>query len=80
MRIPGDVQVGASDVADQQRVAAEQQPRLLGAAAPVGNRVRMVGRRVTGRRDCGDDRVPEFDDIAVVSATWSNSTPAPEGT
>ena len=28
-RVAGDVQVGAADVADQQRVAAEHEPRLL---------------------------------------------------
>ena len=44
--VAGDVQVGAADVADQQRVAGEHQPRLVGAAAPVGHRVGVMGGRV----------------------------------
>src|SRR5436853_5796274 len=35
-RVTGDVQVGPADVADQQRVAAEDQPRLLRPTPTVG--------------------------------------------
>ena len=35
VRIAGDVQVRAADVADQERVAAEDEPRLFVATAPV---------------------------------------------
>ena len=41
-RVPGDMQIGAADVTDQQRVAAEHQPRLLAATAPVGDRARQL--------------------------------------
>ncbi len=52
VRVACDVQVGASDVADQQRVSAEHEPRLL-AAPPVGDRVGVMGGRMAGRRDRG---------------------------
>ena len=65
VRVAGDVQVGPADVADQQRVAAEHQPRLVVAAAPVGDRVGVMGGRVAGRRDRRHDRVAELDHLAV---------------
>ena len=64
-RVAGDVQVGPADVADQQRVAAEHEPRLLGAAAPVGDHVGVMGGRVPRRRDRGHERVAELDHLAV---------------
>jgi hypothetical protein len=59
------VQVRTPDVADQQRVAAEHEPRLLVAAPPVGDEVRVVCRRMAGRRDRPHERVAELDDAVV---------------
>ena len=59
------MQVGAADVADQERVAREDEPRLFGAAAPVGDHVRVVSRRVPGRGKRAHDRVSERDDFPV---------------
>jgi hypothetical protein len=65
VRIAGDVQVGAADVPDQQRVAAEQKPGLLVAAPPIRHRVRKVRRRVTGRGDRRHDCVSQLDDVSI---------------
>ena len=59
------MQIRPADVADEQRVAGEDEPRLLVAAAAVGYHVRVVRRRVTGGRDCTQDSVSQLDDIAV---------------
>jgi hypothetical protein len=59
------VQVRPADVADQQRVAAEDEPRLLVAAAPVRDYIGVVRRRVPGCVERRDDRVAELDPIAV---------------
>src|SRR3954469_9231808 len=59
------MEVGTPDVADQQRVATEQEPRLVGPTPPVRDRIGVMGRRMSR---CGDrpyDRVPELDDLAV---------------
>ena len=65
LRVAGDVQVGPADVADQQRVAGEHQPRLLVAAPSVGDDVGVMRGRVPRRRDSADDRVAELDVVAV---------------
>ena len=64
-RIPGDVEVGTADVADQQRIAAENEPRLLIPAPPVGDDVGVVSRRVARRRDRSHDRIAELDPFTV---------------
>jgi hypothetical protein len=64
-RVAGDVQVGSADVADQERVAAEDKPRLLCPTPPIGDRVCVMRGRVPRRRDRGNERVPELDHIAV---------------
>ena len=64
-RVAGDVQVGTPDVADQKRVAAEDEPRLVVAAPPVGDRIGVVRGRVPGRREGSHQRVPELDYFAV---------------
>ena len=64
-RVAGDVQVGPADVADQQRVAAEDEPRLLRSAPPIGDRVGVMGGSMPRCRDRGHERVPELDHIAV---------------
>jgi hypothetical protein len=63
--VVGDMQVGSSDIPDEQRVAAEHEPRLLGIATPVGDCVRMVSGRVPRRCDRSHERVSELHDIAV---------------
>jgi hypothetical protein len=65
VRIAGDVQVGSPDIADQQRVATEDDPRLLVAAPEVGHDVGVVRRRMSRRRHRGHDGVAELDPIAV---------------
>ena len=65
LRVSGRVKVGPADVADEQRVAAEDEPGLLRPAPPVGNDEGEVGGRMPGRRNRTDDRVPELDDVAV---------------
>jgi molybdate transport repressor ModE-like protein len=59
------VQVGSSDVADEERVAGEDEPRLFVTAPPVGDDVRMVGRRMARSRERANDGVPELDDVTV---------------
>jgi hypothetical protein len=59
------VQVGPADVADEQRVAGEDQPRLLRAAAPVRDNVGVVSRRMAGRRDRSNDGVTKLDGVTV---------------
>ena len=59
------MQVRTADIADQQRVAAEHEPRLLAATPPIGDRVRMMRGRVPRRRDRLDERVAELDHLAV---------------
>src|SRR5258708_31180667 len=59
------MQVGAADVADQERVAAEDEPRLVGAATTIGDRVGVVGGRMAGCGDRRDERVAELNDVAV---------------
>ena len=50
------VQVGPAGVADQQRVAGQHQPRLIGAAV-VGDEIGVVRERMPGRGDRLDLRV-----------------------
>ena len=78
-RVAGDVQVGPADVADQQRVAAEHEPRLLAAAPPVGDRVGVMGGRVPGVAIAVTSVFPSSTTSPSASATCSNSTPAPAG-
>jgi len=59
------VQVGAAGVTDEQRVAREHEPRLLGAAV-VGHEVGVVREGVTGCGDGPDLRVSELDALAVL--------------
>ena len=59
------MQVGAADIADQERVAAEQEPRLLGTAPPVGDRVGVVGGCMTRCCDRRHECVPNLDHVAV---------------
>ena len=46
VRIAGDVQIRTTDVADQERIAAEQEPRLAGAPTVVCDLLRVMRRRV----------------------------------
>jgi hypothetical protein len=64
-RVAGDMQVGPANVADQQRVAAEDKPRLLCPTPPISDRVCVMRGRVPGRRDRGDQRVAKLDHVAV---------------
>ena len=64
-RVAGDMQVGATDVTDQQRVAAEHKPRLLAAPPPIRERVGVMCGRMTRCRDRRHDRVAELDRLAV---------------
>ena len=76
-RVARDVQVGPPDVADQERVAAEHEPRLVGAAAPVGDRRTRDAQARDRRRDRRHDRVAELDHVAVRRARRARtSTPA----
>jgi len=63
-RVPGDMQIGPADVTDQQRVAAEDKPRLR-PSAPVGDRIGVMGGSMPRGRDRGHECVPELDNIAV---------------
>jgi len=58
------VEVGTTGVADQQGIAAQQQPRLLGPAA-VGDQVGVVSGRVPRGGDRLDLGVAELDDLTV---------------
>jgi hypothetical protein len=64
-RIVGDVQVGAPHVADQERVTAEDEPRLVGPAPAIGDRVSVVGGRVAGGGDRRHERVAELDGLSI---------------
>ena len=59
------VQVGATHIADQQRVAAEDEPRLLATSPTVCDRIGVVSGGMAGGRDRGHDRVAELDLLAV---------------
>ena len=61
-----DVEIRPPDIADEQRVAREYEPWLVGATPAVGHRVRVMGRCVTRRRDGRNDRVSELDHVPVV--------------
>ena len=79
LRVAVRVQVGATDVADQQRVAGEDEPRLLGAA-PRRRRVGVVLGRVARRgdrasRSCSRARPGR----RPRASTCGNSTAAPAG-
>ena len=73
------MQIRPAHVADEQRVAGEYEPRLLVAATPVGNHVRVVCRRVTRRFDCTYDRVTKFDDVPVAKLRVREVDPSPRG-
>ena len=60
------MQVRPPDIADQERVAGENQPGLAVPAATVGHHVRVVGRRMPGRRERAHARVPERKLCAVL--------------
>jgi len=64
-RVARDVQIRAADVADQQRVAAEQEPGIVPAAPPVGDGVRVMGLGMTRGRDGGHHGVAERHDLTV---------------
>src|SRR4051812_38824089 len=64
-RVAGDVQVGSADVADQERDAAEDKPRLLRPTPKVGDRVDVMGGRVPRCRDRGHERIAELDHLGV---------------
>ena len=59
------MQVRATDVANEERVAGEDEPGLFRAPAPVGDDVGVVCGRVPGRRERPHDRVPELDHLTV---------------
>jgi hypothetical protein len=61
----GSAEVGAADVADEERVAAEHQPRFGGAGA-VGDQQRDAFRRVPRGVQRAHDHVAERDLAAVV--------------
>src|SRR5207248_183958 len=65
VRVAGAMQLGPADVADQERVAAEDKPGLLRPTATVGDRVGVMGGSVPRCRDRGHERVPELDHLAV---------------
>jgi hypothetical protein len=65
VRVAGDVQIRAANIADQQRVAAEDEPGLVVAPAPVGNRVGVVRRRMARGRDRGKDGIAELHRITA---------------
>ena len=79
-RLAGDVQVGPADVADQQRVAGEHQPRLA-RPARAGRRPGRRGAPARGRawRSRARSVLPSSTTSPSASAWWSNSTPAPAG-
>ena len=58
------VEVGAPDVADEQRVAGEHEPRLV-AARVIGHHVGVMRERVAGGGERLDLGVAEHDDLAV---------------
>lgn len=76
-RVAGDVQVWPADVADQQRVAAEDEPRLLGPTPAIGDGVGVMGGSLTRCRDRGHERVPELDHIAVGQCDVLELDPGP---
>jgi hypothetical protein len=59
------MQVRAPDIADEQRVAGEDEPGLLCSPSPVGDEVRVVRRRVPRRGESANDGVSELDDVTV---------------
>ena len=59
------MQIGTAHIPDKERVAGEDEPRILGPTAQVGDDVRVVGRRVTRRREGTHERIAEFDPLAV---------------
>ncbi len=65
LRIAAHVQVGATDVADEERIAGEDEPGLFRTPAPVGDDVGVVRRGVAGRCERSHERVPELDDLTV---------------
>ena len=60
------MQVRTADVADEQGVAREHQPRLVVAAAAVGDDIRVVRGCMPRRRQGAHDRVAELDDVRVL--------------
>jgi LysR family transcriptional regulator, low CO2-responsive transcriptional regulator len=61
---PG-MQIGTPDIADKERIAREDEPRLFGSPASIGNHVGVMCGRVTGGRERPHDRVPKLDHLTV---------------
>jgi hypothetical protein len=65
-------------VADQQRIARQHEPGLVGAPV-VGHEIGIVRERVPRRGDRPDLRVAKRDDLVVRHRVMANSTPARSG-
>ena len=65
LRLTLGMQVRPAYVADEERVAGEDQPRLVIPPAAVGNHVRVVCRRVTRGPDYTNDGVAQLNDVTV---------------
>lgn len=59
------MEVGSAGVADEQRVAAQDEPRVIATGA-IRYEVRVVGEGVAGSRDGPQLGVAELDGVAVV--------------
>jgi hypothetical protein len=58
------MQIGTADVADQQRVAGEDEPGLV-TAAVIGDQLGVMRRCVSGRGDRLDHRVAQLHQFAI---------------
>ena len=65
-RVAAQVQVGPTDVTDEQRVAGEDEPGLLVAAATVRDHESVMCGAWPGVALADDHGVAEFDHIGVV--------------
>ena len=72
------VQVGQACVADEQCVAGEHQPRLVGAGV-VGDGVSVMGSGMARRGQRPNRSAAEYDNSAVTEGHVLKRTPAPSG-
>ena len=72
------MEVRATDVADQQRVAGEHEPRVVDPRV-VRDQVGVVCGGVAGVASASISVLPSFTVSRSASGWWSNSTPEPAG-
>ena len=72
------VEIGAPDIANQQSVPGEGEPRVVSSSV-VRNQIRVVRGGVTGRGDRLDLGVAELQRVAVGERMVVEPTPEPAG-